>query len=150
MMKNKVEFVNLGDINYLTFGGNLVWKRYTEEEMPSHHKYCFNVFRLYTPEDHDLGDDVYLATLHTVDVRDHEKHKKDILYLSGNEDKMDTPWLELYGGSLEVLASEVVTAGYSDGFITYTSNYPTKDDDQITLDGVKDWLTKLGIDISTL
>ena len=149
-MKNKVEFVNLGDVNYLTYGGNLVWKRYTEEEMPSHHNYVFNVFRLYTPEDHDLGDDVYLATLHTVDVRDHEKHKKDILYLSGNEHNMDVPWLGLFGGSLEILASEIVSAGYSDGFITYKSNYPTKDDDQISLNEVKAWLTELGIDINEL
>lgn len=150
-MNNRVDFVNLGDINYLTYGGNLVFHSFPDEDKNSDlYKYCFKVFRLYTPWDIGEGDNVYMAMLYDVDVHDYEENKKDILYMSGNEDKMDTPWLELYGGSLEVLASEIVTAGYSDGFITYKSNYPTKDDVLCTLDEVKDWLTKLGIDISTL
>lgn len=146
--EKKTKYTNLGDINYLAYGGNLVWKQFTEKERPDHYKHCFYVFSLYTPW--DLGDNKYAATLHTVDVRDHEKHKYDILSLSGNEDKCDCAWLDLFEGNLEVLASEIVSAGYSDNYTTYKGEYSREDGDVVTLEEVKSWLTGLGIDISEL
>ena len=145
----KTEYVNLGDVNYLTYGGNLVCHSFPDEDKNSDlYKYCFKVFRLYTPWDIGEGDDVYIAMLYDVDVRDYEEHKKDILYMSGNEDKMNIPWLELY--DLETLASEIVESGFADVYDTYKGYYLDVENAKCTLEEVKDWLTKLGIDISEL
>ena len=94
------------------------------------------------------GDDVYIAMLYDVDVRDYEEHKKDILYMSGNEDKMNIPWLELY--DLETLASEIVESGFADVYDTYKGYYLDVENARCTLEEVKDWLTKLGIDTNEL
>ena len=145
----KTEYVNLGDVNYLTYGRNLVFHSFPDEDKNSDlYKYCFKVFSLYTPWDIGEGDDVYMAMLYDVDVRDYEEHKKDILYMSGNEDKIDIPWLELY--DLETLASEIVESGFADVYDTYKGYYLDVENAKCTLEEVKDWLTKLGIDISEL
>lgn len=144
----KTEFLNYGDLNYLEYGGNLVFHSYPDEDKNSDlYKYCFRVFRLFTPW--DTGEeDVYMAMLYDVDVRDYEDHKWDILYMSGNEDKMSIPWLELY--DLEFLASEIVDSGWADVYDTYKGYYLDNDSTRCTLEEVKDWLDKLGIDISEL
>lgn len=85
-----IDYVNLGDINYFAYGGNLVFHSFPDEDKESEwYKYNFKVFRLYTPFDIGEGDDVYIAMLYDIDVRDYEENKKDILSLSGNEDKID-------------------------------------------------------------
>ena len=86
---SKTEYVNLGDVNYLTYGGNLVFHSFPDEDQNSDlYKYYFKVFRLYTPWDIGEGDNMYIAMLYDVDVRDYEEKQKDILFTSGNEDKM--------------------------------------------------------------
>lgn len=148
-MNNQVEYLNCGDINYLTYGGNLVFHSFPNEDRNSDlYKYYFKVFCLYTPWNLGEGDDVYMAMLYDLDVRDYEEHKKDILTMSGNEDKMNIPWLELY--NLETLASEIVESGFADVFDTYKGHYLDVEDARCTLEEVRDWLTKLGIDTKEL
>lgn len=150
ILHDPIDYVNRGDINYFSYGGNLVFHSFPNEDKESEwYKYNFKVFRLHTPFDLGEGDDVYMAMLYDIDVRDYEENKKDILYLSGNEDKIDVPWLELFG-SLEALASEIVASGYSDCYETYQGYYLDVDNAKCTLEEVKDWLTKLGIDITEL
>lgn len=139
-----IDFENLGDINYLTYGGNLVFKQFTEEEAPDLSPYCFNVFRLYTPFDIGEGDDVYMAMLYSIDVRDFEDKKEDILYPSGNEDKMSVPYLDLFG-SKEVLASEIVSCGLVDDYITYHGHILDVEDAKLTYEELVNWLCSLGI-----
>lgn len=139
-----IEFDNLGDINYLAYGGNLVFKHFTEEESPELSPYCFNVFQLYTPFDIGEGDNRYMAMLYYVDVRDYEDKKEDILYPSGNEDMMSTPYLDLFG-SKEILASEIVSCGLVDDCITYHGHILDVEDAKLTYEELIQWLCNLGI-----
>lgn len=132
------KFLNLGDVNYLEYGGNLVYHQFEKEDcenFPELYDYCFNVIRLYTPW--DIEDEKYLLKQFGVDVRDYEDKKKDILYGIGMEDKMDTPYLELFGDKA-VLASAIVDAGFGE-----LNHYLTTD--FITLGDVKKFLCGIGI-----
>lgn len=138
-----IEFVNLGDVNFLAYGGNLVFRSFTKEEcenFPELYKYCFRVLRLYTPWDlgDELGDNIYRLRVYSVDIRDYEDKKEEILSLSGNEDKKDIPWLKLW--DYETLASEVVNAGYGD-----LDTYAYNEQEVMNLDEVKEILCSIGI-----
>lgn len=142
-MKNK--WKNLGDINFLAYGGCLVQKNWSEADI----KKCpnltnvYQVFSLNTEAGED-GDE-YSAMLCCVDLDDLTAEVvEDILDLNGLEELSNMPLFEIM--SPEQWAKEMVECGtglYQP--TSYKSQYPSSWEDYIlTEDELKEWLKALG------
>lgn len=138
-----IKFINLGDINFLEYGGNLVFHSFSKEDcenFPDLYEYYFTVLKLYTPWDLDsqFGEESYILQSYQVDVRDYEDKKDEILSRVEEENKKNIPWLELW--DYETLASEIVNAGYGDLDI-----YINNGQKILNIDEVKEILCNFGI-----
>lgn len=134
-MKNK--WKNLGDVNFLSYGGCLVRKNWSDEIAK------YQVFSLNT-EAGENGDE-YSAILCCVDLDDLTAEVvEDILDLNGLEELSNMPLFEIM--SPEMWAKEIVECGtglYQP--TSYRSQYPSSWEDYIlTEDELKEWLKALG------
>ena len=140
-MENKWE--NLGDIDFLTYGGCLVKPAYDDPELAA----SYNVF--YMNVDTDEEDKVF-ATLLIVDVDDYindEKNKMDILKAIGLEDRENDDPLMIMDNA--AWAKEIIeyygVSNFSPTVLKPNTYYPTYYEDYLcTPDEVKDWLIELG------
>lgn len=140
---------NLGDIDFLDYGGCLVCPAYEEEEVKKYEnlKSSYNVFYLNT--DIDEEDKVYAALLY-VDVDDYindEDNKKDILTAIGLEDRMSDDPLSIMdrGAWAKEIVEYYGISNFSPTVLKPNCCYPSAYEDFLcSRDECKEWLKSLG------
>jgi hypothetical protein len=138
---------NLGDVNFLAYGGSLVRPHWSKEELKKYPDLDseYDVFNLIT-EAGDNGDKLS-ARLFCVDIDDvicDADNKKEILTLIGLEDKVDLPSEQIM--SPENWAMEMVEDGImTSDPTTFKTQYPGSwEDTYISMKNLKSWLKSLG------
>lgn len=144
--EKKRVWVNLGDINFTTYGGSLVSKHWSDEENKKYPSLSgmYDVFTLNT-EAGDNGDQLSAAMM-CVDVYDIDQEtKKSILQSIGLESKIQEDNDEIM--SKERWAKELADAGYGGQAESFTSQYPSEwKDFIISEEDLKKWMTLLEAD----
>ncbi len=144
---------NLGDINFLAYGGCLVKKHWTEKELAEVEnsellKYTYDVFYLNT----EYGDDgnQNFAALCCIDMTDSFLDWDGMLYYIGQDERVGMKFNDLLEeGEIapELLAKEMIEYMGVGSFspIAFNSATPFLNDDYIVSDeDLKKWLQDLG------
>lgn len=153
MDKNKI-WENLGDVNFLAYGGCLVKPHWTEEELakaknPELLKHTYDVFYLNT----EYGDDgnQNFAALCCIDMTDDFLDWNGMLYCIGEDARIGMKFEDFLNEttiSPELLAKEMVEYMGVGEFSPCTfkcPQYPSEADDYIVSDeDLKQWLIDLG------
>lgn len=146
----KEKWINMGDINYLAYGGCLVKPHFTEKERSENLKYIFDVFYL-NPEYGENGNQNF-AALCCVDLTDSWLHWDDMLRACGYDDHIGLSFTDLIKKlSPEIMAREIVEYEGVNNFSPVVVKedkviqYPADWTDFIVSDSdLKEWLIDIG------
>lgn len=151
---NERKWENLGDINFVAYGGCLVKSHQTGEgsNVDEAFKYCFDVFYL-NPEFGENGDENF-AGLGTIDLTDNWLDFDGMLEVTGYDEYKGKSLEELLEiMSPELLAKEMVEYHGIQNFSPIVCKkdvvlqYPCDANDFIvTLEELNDWLHNIGAD----
>lgn len=147
-MKEETKWENLGDINFVAYGGCLVKPHWSDEEVKDYPslRNTYDVFYL-NPEASD-DEDIYSAAMYCVDLDDLTQEQiNDMLEVTGYDEYIGKSKEELkeLGLSYECLAKEMVEGGFVDNATTYKAQYPCELEDYLlTTSELYDWLRSIG------